>query len=87
MWAFLLPLPWFLLGLFAAGLWRRGKPGCIFIGGVFAWPQAALLGKLGIGPATAWGVSLALMVLCPVIGYLVGLRLFPPQAEGRPPET
>ncbi len=87
MWALLLPLPWFLLGVLAAGLWRRGKPGCIFVGGVFVWPQAALLEKLGIGLGLAWGLSLALMIVCPLVGYLVGLRLFPPRNEGGPPEA
>lgn len=87
MWALLLPLPWLLLGVFTAGLWRRGKPGCVFIGGVFAWPQAALLERLGIGGGAAWGLSLALMVFCPVIGYLLGLRLFPPRDESELPRT
>jgi hypothetical protein len=87
MWALLLPLPWFLVGLFAGGLRRRGKPGCLFIGGVFVWPQAALLEGLGIGPALAWGLSLGIMVLCPVLGYLLGLRLFPPDDKGEPPQT
>lgn len=87
MWALLLPLPWLFLGGLTAGLWRRGKPGCLFIGGVFAWPQAALLEQLGIGVAAAWGLSFAIMVACPITGYLLGRRLFPPRDESETPQT
>jgi hypothetical protein len=84
MWALLLPLPWFLAGLLAAGMWRRGKPGCVFFAGIFVWPQARLLAALGIGIAEAWVLSLAVMAICPIVGYLVGLRLFPPDGKGGP---
>jgi hypothetical protein len=75
MWVLLLPLPWLLLGLCAAGLRRRGKPGCLFVGGVFVWPQARLLEALDISVGTAWLISLAIMAVCPIIGYLLGLHL------------
>jgi hypothetical protein len=76
MWAVLLPLPWVLVGLFAARLRRRQGGGCFLLVGVFGWPQAVLLQRLGVSPGAAWGISIAIMVLCPLIGYRLGMRLF-----------
>ena len=76
MWVLLLPLPWFFLGLFAARLRRQGGPGCFIFVGVLGWPQAELLRAFGLTPAWAWAISLAVMVVCPVIGYWLGMRLF-----------
>ncbi len=75
MWALLLPLPWFFLGLFAARVRRRGQRGCFILVGVFGWPQAQLLQKLGVGSVAAWAISLGLMIIFPIIGYLLGMRL------------
>jgi len=75
MWALLLPLPWFLLGLLAASVRRRGRPGRFVLVGVFGWPQAQLLQAMGLDTAAAWGLSLAIMIACPLLGYLLGMRL------------
>ncbi len=82
MWLVLLPLPWLLMGLLAAGFRRRGGPGCVFVGGVFVWPQAALLQRVGLAPGTAWLLAGALMVIFPLLGYLLGMRLCPPSDGG-----
>ena len=86
MWLVLLPLPSLLMGLLAAGFRRRGGRGCVFIGGVLIWPQAALLQKAGLTPGMAWLVALALMVAVPVVGYRLGMRLLPPSDRGEAPE-
>ena len=87
MWLVLLPLPWLLMGLLAADIRRPGRPGCVFIGAVFIWPQVALLHRLGISLGLAWAAALALMVIFPILGYLLGMRLFPPSTGSAPPTT
>lgn len=85
MWLLLLPLPWFLMGLLAAGTRRRGGPGCFFIGGIFIWPQAQLLERIGLSTIEAWLIALALMIIFPILGYLLGMRLLPRDEEGHLP--
>ena len=87
MWLLLLPLPWLLMGLLAAGIRRHGRPGCVFIGGVFIWPQAALLHKMGVSVGLAWAAALALMIIFPIVGYLLGMKLFPAGDGSGPPKT
>jgi hypothetical protein len=82
----LLPLPWLLMGLLAAGIRRRGRPGCVCIGGVFVWPQAQLLQWLGISAWMAWLLSLGAMAIFAVVGYLLGMRLFPLTDRSEPPD-
>jgi hypothetical protein len=83
--ALVLPLPWLLVGLFAARLRTRGQPGCFIFVGVFGWPQAYLLQRLGLSVAAAWALSLALMIVCPLLGYLLGMRLFNRRTNDPPP--
>jgi len=68
-----------------AGFRGRGGTGCAFIGGVFVWPQAELLQRVGISSGLAWLIALALMVIFPIVGYLLGMRLFPLNDRSGPP--
>jgi len=80
MWVLLLPLPWLLIGALAAGWRRRRGPGCVLVG-VLLWPQSRVLEGVGISPWAAWGISLAVILIFPVVGYWLGLRLWPPQGR------
>jgi len=76
--AIILPLAGFLVALFV-GRWRRrgGRSPVVVVGGVLLiGPQAQLLQRVGLSPAEAWLVALATMVLVPLVGYLLGFRLW-----------
>ncbi len=82
--AIILPFASLLVGFFIGRWRRRGRGSPVIIGGgvILIGPQAQLLQAVGLSPATAWLLAIAIMVTVPLIGYLLGWRLWD---RGEPP--